>query len=154
MLLPTSIPRLMILFSVLPPLSSSDLILLNKDRPTHFDIRTQSFSCLDLSLCSPSLQLNFTWTVLDQFLSSDHFPILLSSTSYVPLPNPPPRWRFDRADWGTFTSLSHISLPPTTFSSTSELLTFFTVSILSAARFASNQHRNHHQRDQFAQQFN
>ncbi len=69
---------------------------------------------------------------IDQFLSSDHFPILLSSTSYVPLPNPP-RWCFDRADWGTFTSLSHISLPPSTFSSTSELLTFFTVSILSAA---------------------
>ena len=113
-------------------LSSSDLVLLNNDHPTHFDTRTQSFSCLDLSLCSPSLQLDFTWTVLDQFLSSDHFPILLSPTTYVPLPNPP-RWRFDRADWGTFTSLSHISLPPSTFSSTSELLTFFTVSTLSAA---------------------
>ncbi len=64
-------------------LSSSDLVLLNTDHPTHFDTRTQSFSCLDLPLCSPSLQLDFTWTVLDQLISSDHFPILLSPTSYV-----------------------------------------------------------------------
>ncbi len=70
-------------------LSSSDLVLLNTDCHTHFDTRTQSFSCLDLLLCSPSLQLDFTWTVLDQFLSSDHFPVLLSLTSYIPLPNTP-----------------------------------------------------------------
>lgn len=113
-------------------LSYSDLVLLNSDQPTHFDTRTQSFSCLDLSLCSPSLRLDFTWTVLDQFLYSDHFPILLSPNNYVPLPNPP-RWCFDRADWKTFTSLAHISNPPSSFSSSSELLTFFSVSILSAA---------------------
>ncbi len=85
-------------------LSSSDLVLLNTDCPTHFDTRTQSFSCLDLSLCSPSLQLDFTWTVLDQFLSSDHFLILLSPTNYVPLPNPPPV--------GTLTGLTWEHLPP------------------------------------------
>ncbi len=85
-------------------LSSSDLVLLNTDRPTRFDTRTQSFSCLDLSLCSPSHQLDFTWTVLDQFLSSDHFPILLSPTSYVPLPNPPPV--------GAWTGLTGVPLPP------------------------------------------
>ena len=112
--------------------TTTDLVLLNTDRPTHFDVRTQSFSCLDLTLCSPSLQLEFTWTVLDNSLYSDHFPILLSPNTYTPLPNPP-RWCFDRADWGTFSSLSHISIPPSTFSSASELLTFFSVSILSAA---------------------
>lgn len=113
-------------------LPSSDLILLNTGHPTHFDVRTQSFSCLDLSLCSPSLRLDFSWLVLDQTPSSDHFPILLSPTNYVPLPNPP-RWRFDRADWGTFTSLSHIPFSPSAFSSTTDLLNVFSVSVLSAA---------------------
>lgn len=39
--------------------SYTDLVLLNSDRPIHFDIHTQSFSCRDFSLCStPSLQLD------------------------------------------------------------------------------------------------
>ncbi len=86
-------------------LLTTDLTILNSNHPTHFDPRTQTFSCFDLSLCSPSLQLDFHWTVLEHFPSSDHFPVLLSHTSYVPLPNPP-RWRFHKADWHTFTSLA------------------------------------------------
>ncbi len=78
-------------------LSSTDLLLLSSNHPTHFDTRTHTFSFLDLSLCSPSLNLCFHWSVMDQFLASDHFPILLSHTFYNPLPNPP-RCRFDRAD--------------------------------------------------------
>lgn len=113
-------------------LSTIDLSILNNDRPTHFDTRTQSFSCLDLSLCSPSLSLRLHWSVLDQFPFSDHFPILLSPTSYTPLPNPP-RWCFQRADWPSFTSLSNIPQDPSTFSTASDMLTYFSASILSAA---------------------
>ena len=113
-------------------LFTNNLIILNSDRPTHFDMRTQSFSCLDLSLCSPTLHLDFHWSVLDHFPYSDHFPILLSPTSYVPLPNPP-RWCFDRADWHTFTSLSTIPIPPPPLPSISDMLHCFTTTILRAA---------------------
>ena len=113
-------------------LSTIDLSILNTDRPTHFDTRTQSFSCLDLSLCSPSLNLQLHWSVLDQVPFSDHFPILLSPTSYIPLPNPP-RWCFHRADWHSFTSLSGLSKEPSTFSNISDMLSYFSTSILSAA---------------------
>ena len=68
-------------------LSASNLSILNSDCSTHFDIRTQSFSCLDLSICTPPLSLYFHQSVLDQYPFSDHFPILLSPTSYVPTPD-------------------------------------------------------------------
>ena len=109
-----------------------DLTLLNNEHPTHFDLRTQTFSCLDLSLCSPDLLLELHWSVLDQRLYSDHFPILLSPTSYTPLPNPP-RWCFRRADWRCFTTLSALRSTPTDFSSSSDMLAYFTVSLLGAA---------------------
>ena len=109
-----------------------DLTLLNNEHPTHFDLRTQTFSCLDLSLCSPDLLLDLHWSVLDQHLYSDHFPILLSPTSYTPLPNPP-RWCFRRADWRCFTTLSALQSTPTDFSSSSDMLAYFTVSLLGAA---------------------
>ena len=113
-------------------LKNTDLIILNSDIPTHFDYRTQTFSCIDLSLCSPTLRLDIHWSVLSNFTSSDHFPILLSPTNYVSIPNPP-RWCFDKADWSTFTSLSTLSLPPSHFAQTSDMLTYFTISVLSAA---------------------
>ena len=113
-------------------LQTFDLALLNAGSPTHFDLRTQSFSCLDLAFCSPSLLLDLHWSVLDHNPCSDHFPILLSPTSYVPLPNSP-RWCFDRADWRTFSSLSTPLLSPTEFSSSYDMLASFIVVLLSAA---------------------
>ena len=67
-------------------LSASSLSILNLDHLTHFDTRIQSFSCLDLSICTPPLNLYFYWSVLVQYS-------LLSPTSYFPIPNPP-RWCF------------------------------------------------------------
>ena len=113
-------------------LQDCDLILLNTNSPTHFDLRTQSFSCLDLSLCTPCLSLDFHWSVLAHNPCSDHFPLLLLPTSYSPIPNPP-RWCYDRADWRTFASLSTLSISPSQFSSSSDMLAYFTVSVLSAA---------------------
>ena len=70
-------------------LQDFDLTLLNSGSPTHFDLRTQSFSCLDLAFCSPTILLDLHWTVLDHNPCSDHFPTLLSPTSYIPRPSPP-----------------------------------------------------------------
>ena len=111
-----------------------DLFILNSGAPTHFDARTHSFSCIDLSLCSPSLALDFHWSVQRDFLSSDHFPILLLLTSYSPIPRPP-RWCFDRADWPTFTSLTTSLFPPPT-SSVEVLLDIFVTTVLAAAQVA------------------
>lgn len=84
----------------------SNLILLNSSHPTHFDTRTQTSSCL--SLCSHSLHLDFHWSVLDHLPYSDHFPILLSPTSYVPLPTSHAGALVEQT--GVLLSLSQLSL--------------------------------------------
>ena len=41
-------------------------------------------SQIDLSVCDPSLVLDFEWRVHDDLCGSDHYPIILSSTSSNP----------------------------------------------------------------------
>ena len=114
-------------------LLTRDLYIFNSGSPTHFDSRTRTFSSIDLSTCTPSLSLEFTWSVLDDYCATDHFPIFLTPTSYHPVPGPP-RWRFNRADWTTFTSLA---VPPDPLSLSHDprtLLSYFRASLLMAAR--------------------
>ena len=116
-------------------LSAHDLFLLNTGAPTHFDARTRSFSCLDLSFCSPSLSLDFSWSVLEDHLYSDHFPVFLQLSTSLSSPSTPlpHRWCFGRADWPTFTSLTVPQVPPSSFRTVDSLLTFFVTTILAAA---------------------
>ena len=113
-------------------ISAHDLFLLNSGTHTHFDARTKSFSCIDLSLCSPSIAVNFKWSVTEDTNFSDHFPILIRFIPYT-YPTRTPRWSFNRADWTTFTSLTIPTLPPSTFSNSHDLLTFFLTTVLGAA---------------------
>lgn len=71
-------------------------------------------------------------SVLDHLPYSNHYAVLLSSTSHVPQP---PRWCFNRGGWHTFTSLSTLPLPPS-FSFTSDMLSYFTMAVLNAAFIA------------------
>ncbi|GFY57343.1 hypothetical protein TNIN_178471 [Trichonephila inaurata madagascariensis] len=59
-------------------LTELDLTLLNDGSNTYFHSPTQSFSAIDLSICSPSLLLDLTWSVLGNLLGSDHFPVVIS----------------------------------------------------------------------------
>ena len=113
-------------------LHTSNLFLLNTGTPTHFDPRTHSLSCIDLSLCSPALSLDFQWTVLEDSLFSDHFPIKLSLTSTSPIPRPP-KWTFRAADWQLFKFLASPSLPLNSFSSPQNLLSYLATLVLNAA---------------------
>ncbi|GFV89362.1 putative RNA-directed DNA polymerase from transposon X-element [Trichonephila clavipes] len=56
-------------------LTELDLTLLNDGSNTYFHSPTQSLSTIDLSICSPSLLLDLTWSVLGNPLGSDHFPV-------------------------------------------------------------------------------
>ena len=53
---------------------------------------------MDLTTCSPSLFVDFTWRVEEDLHGSDHFPIILEN-HYHPLDDWPPKWLFHRADW-------------------------------------------------------
>ena len=59
-------------------------------------------SAIDLSLCDPSLYLDFTWSVHTDLSGSDHYSLLIRSNQ------PPDRdalssWKLDRAHWAAYT---------------------------------------------------
>ena len=86
-------------------LSTYNLCLLNDNSPTYLHPATGSFTNIDLSICDPSIFLDFTgWGVHSELCGSDHFPILIS-TNMISNDQFPPNWRFNHADWPTFTNL-------------------------------------------------
>ena len=57
----------------------NDLILLNDKSHTYFHSANGTFTSIDLTLCSPSLFLDFSWKVGPDPCDSDHFPILVEN---------------------------------------------------------------------------
>ena len=54
-----------------------------------------SFSVPDISVCDPSLALEFDWQIHDDLCGSDHFPVILK-TSKDDEPSAQ-HWKFDKA---------------------------------------------------------
>ena len=74
-----------------------NLCMFNDKSHTYLHPATGSYTSLDLTLCHPSLLLDFSWKVGEDDCGSDHFPIFLSH-------NGPPekqrvrRWKLHKAD--------------------------------------------------------
>ncbi|GFQ74796.1 CCHC-type domain-containing protein [Trichonephila clavata] len=121
-------------------LTELDLTLLNDGSNTYFHSPTQSFSAIDLSICSPSLLLDLTWSVLGNPLGSDHFPVVISyATPIACVTLRQPRWKFDQADWETFRTKADITEDMVSSGSIDEAISLVTSCILSAANNAISQ---------------
>lgn len=84
-------------------LSSNVICLLNTGAPTHINFANQSFSAIDLSLCSPSIFHIATWEVEENPYGSDHFPAVMRLQSATNnLLTRPPKWKLACADWNSF----------------------------------------------------
>ena len=81
--------------------SNFNLSVFNNGDSTYIHPATGTKSVLDLSVCHPSLLLDFEWSVHDDLCGSDHFPVLLKSTINQDEPNIG-RWNLKSADWPTF----------------------------------------------------
>ena len=83
-------------------LENNDLILLNYDAPTRIGYNSET--TIDLSFCSPSIALQFSWNILPTTLSSDHCPIII----YMNTECPPVEasWKMKDANWDLFESSS------------------------------------------------
>ena len=57
-------------------ITKNDLCFMNDKSHTYLHPATRKFSSLDLSMCHPSLLLDFDWTVSKDQHGSDHFPVL------------------------------------------------------------------------------
>ena len=90
-------------------IEEQNLGILNTGESTHYHIQTNTFSRIDLSLCSTTCLLDFTWEVDGDRHGSDHFPIILKNSNQPPL-NRSPRWCINRANWALFRELSSINI--------------------------------------------
>ena len=100
---------------------SNDLIIFNTTHPTRFDDYHLTNSTIDLTICHPSVYLDFDCTVFKDRLGSDHYPIQLTSTDTEPAqPERMPQWNLSKADWQTFQALCLSKINTDIFSADSE----------------------------------
>ena len=93
---------------------SSSLVLLNNNSTTYLHPGTGSTSCIDLTLCDPSLAANIlNWRTHNSCCGSDHFPIIITLANDTPI-NFPPNWNIKKANWSQFTKLCSEQIPDNT----------------------------------------
>ena len=81
--------------------SEMDWCILNDGSSTYIHPATGSTSALDLSICDPSLVLDYEWNIHEDLSGSDHFSVILTSNA-VEEDAAPNRWNFKKADWLSF----------------------------------------------------
>ena len=110
-------------------ITNNDICLMNDKSYTYMHHPTGSFSSIDLSLCHPSLFLDFSWSVCKDQHHSDHFPIVIqSNTSTVEDHNP--KWKLNKANWEVFQSLCTETITLESFKDSLDPLSDFTSSLI------------------------
>ena len=84
--------------------------IFNNSSPTHYHIQTNTYSVIDLSICSSDCLLEFEYNIFDSLHGSDHFPIQLTLVRDPVLCIRPERFVTDKADWSLFKSLTETDI--------------------------------------------
>ena len=87
-----------------------DLSVFNDRSPTYVHPASNSHTVVDLSVCDPTLLLDFDWLVHDDQCGSDHFPIVLTPSKADEDDTPAGRWNFKKADWKKFSDLCETNI--------------------------------------------
>ena len=90
-------------------ITKNDLCLMNDKSHIYLHPATGKFSSLDLSMCHPSLLLDFDWTVSEDQHGSDHFPVIIQSVNNSTNDHNA-KWKLNKANWGLYHSLCAESL--------------------------------------------
>ena len=80
---------------------NNNLLLFNDGSMTFHNIYSNSFSAIDLSICSPEIYLDFIWSINEDLHGSDHYPIHLKFVRNAPSDGPI-KWKESEADWVTY----------------------------------------------------
>ena len=113
-------------------LDECNLSLFNDGSPTHYTSFSGNFSHLDLSICDPSLLLEFDWKVHDDLCGSDHFPILLSSNNPT-VDTDLEKFLFKAANWDAFAARCSSILTEEEVFSSEDVISQFTNLLLQCA---------------------
>jgi exonuclease III len=98
-----------------------DLVLFNNKYPTRYDDYHHTHSTIDLTICHPSVYLDFTCNVFKDRRGSDHYPVQLILNDVDPGETQQiPRWNFKRANWSQFEDLCHERITEQIFNADSD----------------------------------
>jgi len=81
------------------------MALLNSGKPTHYHVQNNTYSTIDLSLCSVDALGYFHHETDTDLHGSDHFPLYLSAMEYLPQSSTP-RWITGKANWNQFSEMA------------------------------------------------
>ena len=84
-----------------------------------------------MTICSPSLLLDYEWKVTDDLHSSDHFPITLANNYKID--DTIPQWNIKKADWASFETLCKSRLNNDTIFNAVNPIQHFTAILISIA---------------------
>ena len=73
-------------------INDNNVVLLNDGTMTFHNLCFNSYSAIDLSICSSDVALDFNWSGSEYLNGSDHFPIHLKFARNVPT-EMPPKWK-------------------------------------------------------------
>jgi len=113
-------------------ISRHDLCLYNTKSPTYLHPGTGTYTCIDLTICSPPLLLDYDWKVADDLHSSDHFPIILENVNST-IDDAIPQWNLKKADWNTFETLCKTRLNEDTVLNLNDPIQHFTSILIKIA---------------------
>lgn len=107
--------------------SQEGLCIFNDGSNTYLHPGNGSYSAIDITICDPSLLLDYSWRVHDDLCGSDHFPIVLEHL-FTSAQQRVPRLKLDKADWSLFENLCQAELQSKMFETVQDpILTFNTV---------------------------
>ena len=113
-------------------LSANDVVLYNDGSMTYHNIHTNTYSAIDLSICSSNISMDFNWSVNYYLHGSDHFPIHLKHSENIPTPSSP-KWKEKEADWNEYRQGIKIDREFEFFPNHLEAYTYLTGKIIDSA---------------------
>ena len=103
----------------------NDLILFNDKSHTYFHSASGTLTSIDLTLCSPSHFLDFSWKVGHDTCGSDHFPHL-AGERWTPCLERVQRWKLAKANWDQFQHLCSTRLQQSAIADADDPMSLFT----------------------------
>ena len=110
-----------------------NLCILNNGEHTYLH-HTGSTSAVDLSICSPSLNLDFEWKLHEDLCGSDHFPIIVGEIADNSDQSERGVWNFKKADWPNFQLSCDLQIIEEEIFSAEDPIVPFTEKLISVAK--------------------
>ena len=114
-----------------------NISLLNTDSYTHYHCQTDTYSIIDLSICSSDCTDEFNFSVNQCLHGSDHYPIHIyfnqNPHSMIERPN---KFNFKKADWDLFYESTYTNIKSEDFESIDDLIEYINNVIVTSAEEA------------------